>query len=100
MLPLGGRGKGPGLGLIPEATYGEELIPLAGMKSLLLFTDGIFEVENSDGETFLQNRLVRTVARTKGMDLEEMLDFILSEVKGFTEGGGFDDDVCLLGMSL
>ena len=100
LLPLGGRGKGPGLGLIPEAVYGEESIPLEGVKKLLLFTDGIFEVENSDGDAFLQNRLVRTVAEMKGRDLEEMLDYILSKVKGFTEGGGFDDDVCLLGMSL
>lgn len=100
LLPLGGRGKGPGLGLLGEAQYGEESIPLAGVKTLLLFTDGIYEVENSDGEAFLQNRLVQTVNRARGSVLEEQLDTILGEVKGFTEGGGFDDDVCLLGMSL
>lgn len=100
LLSLGGRGKGPGLGLLPDAEYGEESIPLAGVKKLLLFTDGIYEVENADGEAFLQNRLVRTVSKAKGKSLEEMLDSILSEVKVFTEGGGFDDDVCLLGMSL
>ena len=100
LLPLGGRGKGPGLGLLPQATYGVESIPLEGIKTLLLFTDGIYEVENLEGEAFLQNRLVKTVDRTCGSDLEEQLDTILSEVKIFTEGGGFDDDVCLLGMSL
>ena len=99
LLPLGGRGKGPGLGLLPEANYGVESIPLKGVKTLLLFTDGIYEVENSDGEAFLQNRLVQTVGRVCGNDLEGQLDAILSEVKSFTEGGGFDDDVCLLGMS-
>lgn len=100
LLPLGGRGKGPGLGLLANAEYGEESIPLEGVKNLLLFTDGIYEVENSDGEAFLQNRLVRTVSSAKGKNLEETLDSILSEVRVFTEGGGFDDDVCLLGMSL
>ncbi|MGJ8724846.1 MAG: SpoIIE family protein phosphatase [Roseibacillus sp.] len=100
LLPLGGRGKGPGLGLLPEASYGVESVPLQGVKTLLLFTDGIYEVENSDGEAFLQNRLVQTVGRAHGADLEKQLDAILYEVKGFTEGGGFDDDVCLLGMSL
>lgn len=98
LLPLGGRGKGPGLGLLPNASYGVESIPLEGVKSLLLFTDGIYEVENSEGEAFLQNRLVQTVSRAAGNDLEKMLDAILYEVKGFTEGEGFDDDVCLLGM--
>lgn len=100
LLPLGGRGKGAGLGLLADAEYGAEAIPLEGVKTLLLFTDGIYEVENSDGEAFLQNRLVQTVKRARGNDLEELLDTILSEVKGFTEGGGFDDDVCLLGMRL
>ncbi len=100
LLPLGGRGKGPGLGLLPDATYGVESVPLEGVKSLLLFTDGIYEVENPEGEAFLQNRLVRTVTKASGDDLEEMLDTILSEVKSFTEGEGFDDDVCLLGMML
>ncbi len=100
LLPLGGRGKGPGLGLLPEANYGVESIPMEGVKTLLLFTDGIYEVENSDGEAFLQNRLVQTVKRARAEDLETQLDTILSEVKSFTEGGGFDDDVCLLGMKL
>ncbi|GHC50119.1 SpoIIE family protein phosphatase [Roseibacillus persicicus] len=100
LMPLGGRGKGAGLGLLPDAEYGEESIPLEGVKNILLFTDGIYEVENSDGEAFLQNRLVQTVKRARRMPLEEQLDTILAEVKSFTEGGGFDDDVCLLGMSL
>lgn len=100
LLPLGGRGKGPGLGLIPNAEYGSESIPLAGIENILLFTDGIFEVENSMGEAFLQNRLVKTVAEARGKDLENMLDHILEKVKDFTSGDGFDDDVCLLGMRL
>ena len=100
LLPLGGRGKGPGLGLLPDAEFGVESIPLKGVKTLLLFTDGIYEVENSEGEAFLQNRLVQTVSQVQGKDLEKQLDAILSEVKSFTEGEGFDDDVCLLGMSL
>ena len=100
LLPLGGRGKGPGLGLLAGAEFGVLSIPLAGVKELLLFTDGIYEVENAEGEAFLQNRLVRTVGRVSGFELEKQLDAILSEVKSFTEGGGFDDDVCLLGMKL
>ena len=100
LLPLGGRGKGPGLGLLPHTNYGVETIPLKGVSKLLLFTDGIYEVENAEGEAFLQNRLVQTVKRSLDSDLEAQLDTILTEVKGFTESGSFDDDVCLLGMSL
>ena len=89
LLPLGGRGKGPGLGLLADAEYGVESIPLAGVMTLLLFTDGIYEVENAEGEAFLQNRLVRTVGKVRGAGLEEQLDAILSEVKSFHRRGWF-----------
>jgi sigma-B regulation protein RsbU (phosphoserine phosphatase) len=100
LFPLEACGKGPGLGLIPDAKYGEESVPSEGVRNILLFTDGIFEVENSDGEAFLQNRLVETVGAGKDRKLEDLLDYILGEVKDFTSGDGFDDDVCLLAMSL
>ncbi|MEM9081456.1 MAG: SpoIIE family protein phosphatase [Verrucomicrobiota bacterium] len=101
LLPLGGRGKGPGLGLLDDAEYGTEVFPMDGVKSVLLFTDGIYEVENSAGEAFLQNRLVKTVGQVAvDADLEVLLDTILGRVKEFASSGGFDDDVCLVGMRL
>ena len=100
LLPLEKPSKGPGLGLLKDAKYGVQSIPLEGVRSLLLFTDGIYEVENPEGEAFLQNRLVETVNQSSSSDLEKQLDSILDEVKRFTEGEGFDDDVCLLGMML
>lgn len=95
-----GKGRGPGLGLFNEAKFVVGEIPLAGVRSLLLFTDGIYEVENSEGEAFLPQRLVQTVDESPSADLESELDQILEVVKSFAEGGEFDDDVCLLGMML
>ena len=92
--------RGPGLGLFDAAKYGVNSISLEGVKSLLLFTDGIYEVENASGEAFLTERLLKTVESASGEDLEGQLELILEEVKGFAEGGEFDDDVCLLGMML
>lgn len=100
LLPLGGRGKGPGLGLFGEAEYGEEKIALDAVEELLLFTDGIFEVENSSGEAFLQNRLVQTVKTWRGKPMEELLDGVLEQVRGFAADNEFDDDVCLLAMKI
>ncbi|MDP0490337.1 MAG: SpoIIE family protein phosphatase [Verrucomicrobiota bacterium JB023] len=100
LLPLGGRGKGPGLGLLPDASYGELSVPLEGVDHLLLFTDGIYEVENESGEAFLQNRLVKTVREAGQQDLEGLLDHVLESVQKFAVDGEFDDDVCLLGMSM
>ena len=99
-LPFEEKGSGPGLGLFEQAQFPPAEIPLQGVRSLLLFTDGIYEVENSEGEAFLPKRLVKTVDETSSTDLEKELDQILKEVKSFAEGGEFDDDVCLLGMMM
>src|SRR5690606_18886661 len=47
------REKGPGLGLVAKADYPAGEVPLDGVSRLLLFTDGILEAENPDGEPFL-----------------------------------------------
>ena len=92
--------KGPGLGLIAKAHYPSGTVSLAEVNRLLLFTDGILEAENDEGEPFLEQRLLETAEDCRGESLEDMLDFVLSRVLQYSDGHHFDDDVCLLGMEL
>ncbi len=100
VLPMGGRGAGAALGLFQQSEYETRSMKLDGVKQLLLFTDGIFEVENREGEAFLQNRLVQVVSEERCEGVEELLDRVLSRVLSFAQSSRFDDDVCLLGMEL
>lgn len=100
VLPLGGRGAGPGLGLFAEAEYETQRMKLDGIRQVLMFTDGIFEIENRAGEALLQNRLVRVVRDAESAGLEDLLGEVLERVLAFAETRQFDDDVCLLGMEL
>ena len=99
-LPLGGRGPGPGLGLFPDSEYESQSLSLAQVHCLLLFTDGILEVENKQGEAFLQNRLVKLVDECQADKIEDCLDGILGGVLSFAEHKRFDDDVCLLAAQI
>ncbi|MDB6078321.1 MAG: hypothetical protein JWO82_2068 [Akkermansiaceae bacterium] len=92
--------RGPGLGLIPKAEFPAGEIPLDQAKRLLLFTDGILEAENGDGEPFLENRLMEVVGQHAKGSLEDMMDALLDTVLGYSEHHHFDDDVCLLGMEV
>lgn len=92
--------KGPGLGLLAKAHYPSGKVSLAEVNRLLLFTDGILEAENDEGEPFLEKRLMETAEGCRGESLEGMLDFVLSRVLQYSDGHHFDDDVCLLGMEL
>ncbi len=92
--------KGPGLGLIRGAAYPVGELPLTDLDRLVLFTDGVLEAENRQGEPFFEKRLMEIVGSSAALPLEGMLDSILSSVLEFSEGKHFDDDVCLLGVEL
>lgn len=92
--------RGPALGLLPAASYGCGQIDLNGIRRILLYTDGVLEAENEEGEQFLENRLLGIAADDPDKSLDTWLDGILDTVLDFSEGHHFDDDVCLLGIEL
>ncbi len=100
VLPMGGRGKGAALGLFPEAEYETRTFELSQIKQLMLFTDGIIEVENREGEAFLQNRLVQAVSEGECIGVDALLDRVLDRVLSFAESQRFDDDVCVLAVEI
>jgi serine phosphatase RsbU (regulator of sigma subunit) len=65
-----------------------------------MFTDGILEAQNEEGECFFEERLLEAVADAPDGGLDELLDGILKRVLEFSESLHFDDDVCLLGLEL
>jgi phosphoserine phosphatase RsbU/P len=92
--------KGPGLGLMRNATYPNNEISLSEIDRMILFTDGVLEAENQSGEPFFENRLMEIIAAQATAPLEQLLDGILDSVLAFSEGQHFDDDVCLLGLDV
>ena len=92
--------KGPALGLIKDAAYPLQQMDLRDVRRLLLYTDGVLEAENDQGEQFLNSRLLELVNYKAGQSLEPWLDHIIDSVLDFSEGHHFDDDVCLLGVDI
>lgn len=92
--------RGPALGLLPAASYGCGQIDLNGIRRILLFTDGVLEAANKEGEQFLENRLLGIAGDDPDKHLDTWLDGILDTVLDFSDGHHFDDDVCLLGIEL
>ena len=92
--------RGPGLGLRRNAAYPVTTIPLDAIHRLILFTDGVLEAENHEGEPFFEKRLVEIIAAHAGDTLDHLLDDILDSVLAFSQARHFDDDVCLLGFEV
>jgi phosphoserine phosphatase RsbU/P len=93
-------GPGPALGLMPEFVYATARRPLAPGDAVLLFTDGIYEVEGSDGEQLGQDRLREAVAGRLAQPSGDVLDGLLAEVQAWRPPGigGLPDDVCLVAV--
>ena len=91
---------GAALGLFEKNEYVTGECSLAAGDLILLFTDGLFEIANADDEDYGQARLRAAVRGRMRQPLPELLDGVIADVREFSAGAEFDDDVCLLGMEV
>lgn len=90
--------SGPALGMFDERKYETSGVRLEQGDLVLLFTDGLFEVEGADGELFDQKKLMEVVREKMKLPPQALSEAIITEIKKFSATGKFSDDVCLLIM--
>ena len=91
---------GPPLGVRADAHYAVAHSSLIPGDLLLLFTDGLFEPVDAQGEAYGEDRLLEAVRRNLERPVDQLFDDIHLDVATFSAGNGFTDDVCLLGMEV
>lgn len=96
LTPRTKRGQ-PALGLFEEAEYMTTEVDVESGDLVMLFTDGLYEVHNTQEELYTQQMLQESVQRHLQMPASELFDAILNEIRQFSEAG-FSDDVCMVGM--
>jgi serine phosphatase RsbU (regulator of sigma subunit) len=69
---------------------------LAAGDILVLYTDGITEAEDSQGEEFGVERLSAVIRRDSSMSAEELMNSIFQSAEAFCQGVGFNDDATAL----
>jgi phosphoserine phosphatase RsbU/P len=87
---------GTPLGLISPVSYREAKIALEPGDTLIAFTDGFTESENSFEEQFGENRLIEAVQRSRGGPLPALVDEIYRSIEEWTGGGEPQDDMTLI----
>jgi serine phosphatase RsbU (regulator of sigma subunit) len=95
-IVVGGDPAGPAIGIIPTAQFKTTEAKLAPGDSLLFFTDGIIEVEASDGSQFGIEGLRESVRRNLDQPTESLLDAIVIDVCKFGASTVLTDDACLV----
>jgi sigma-B regulation protein RsbU (phosphoserine phosphatase) len=97
---IGAVAHGPALGLMEEARYRTGRSTLARRDLVMMFTDGIFEVDGADETLFGEERLLGAVRRRIHLPSEQLFEELLEEVREYSLSSQFEDDICLLGMEV
>ena len=99
-IMLGGGSVGPAIGIIPNAQFKTSEAKLGPGDLLLFFTDGIIEVEASDGSQFGIEGLQQSVRAHLNEPTDFLLDAIVSDVYAFGDSTVLTDDACLVTAEL
>jgi sigma-B regulation protein RsbU (phosphoserine phosphatase) len=89
---------GPGLGLFDEVNYSTSNSAFGQNDCILLFTDGLYEVESPAGEEFGLNSVVASLRSHSGLPAESIFNALLADACDFSGKQEFDDDVCIVAV--
>jgi len=85
------------LGILREHRWDNVTLPIESGDTLLLYTDGIVEARNADGEMFGQERLLQGMADAVDMELDALRDRLVESVQSHQGGDlGADDQTLIL----
>ncbi len=74
----------------------EVTLPLGAGDLVVLFTDGVTEAMNADGESFGEERLAALIEEHGDLPFEELRDRILREIRAFVAGTPQHDDMTMV----
>ena len=91
--------RGPALAIVEDAEYQTQEKTLCPGDTVLMYTDGLYEAESSEGEEFGEDRLLAAAGRFVGQPLGELFPSLVKVVEDFAGAAGLNDDVCLVGFT-
>ena len=92
--------SGPPLGMLEEAAWTVEHTQLEPGDQLVIYTDGLAEACNAEGEFFFRKRLRPLLRARAGDSCRDLRDALVAAVREFTEDAPPHDDITLLVLEL
>jgi sigma-B regulation protein RsbU (phosphoserine phosphatase) len=91
---------GAALGLAPDSMYRSSRTPIKAGDTILLFTDGLPEAPDKEGEEFGEERLLQTVRDNPHVDANHLTQIVVDALDTWTEGIALPDDLCLVSVEV
>jgi len=97
LVNVTGRSQ-PALGLFDDPPYQTTELTLVSGDFVMLFTDGLYEVQGLNEELYTQERMMMDVQNLLSKPNRDLFDELLEAIRAFSVSHEFDDDVCIVGM--
>ncbi|MCF7817365.1 MAG: SpoIIE family protein phosphatase [Kiritimatiellales bacterium] len=91
--------RGPALAIDPDPLYPTTEKTIQPGDSVVMFTDGLYEVAGADGEELGEERLLQHARQHAGLPLADLFPALIDDTRRYSATGTLDDDVCLVGFT-
>jgi phosphoserine phosphatase RsbU/P len=88
------------LGVIENTVYDRECVCLNANDSLFLYTDGVLEARNKNGQLFGMDQLLNVLNRNSGGSAQEIKTAALDSLLEFSGGKFEHDDVTMMALKV
>ncbi|MCF7957033.1 MAG: SpoIIE family protein phosphatase [Phycisphaerae bacterium] len=86
------------IGINPKAEYTLKTMQLQAGEKLIMYTDGVLEAIDVQGNAFGQAGLLETLVRNRELAVDEMLEMIMKSLDNWVSHVNLKDDVSLVGL--
>jgi serine phosphatase RsbU (regulator of sigma subunit) len=87
---------GPVIGLLEHAPYDQEMVRLSPGDTVIIFSDGVSEALNNDGEEYGDSRLLEAIDDSGALSAAAVVDRLIASVRTFTRGAPQSDDITVM----
>ncbi len=84
------------IGFSATSSYEQETVLLHPGDIICAFTDGVFEVQNPEGEEFGEQAIVEFMRKNSGLSAAELSSGLYKKIKNFSKDTSFRDDFTIL----
>jgi serine phosphatase RsbU (regulator of sigma subunit) len=92
------RAGDPALGVIPGRKFSERAVTIRELETLFIYTDGITEAFNRDGELFATGRLLNIAERYAASAPQALVLGVIGSIEAFSAGTVQSDDITCLAV--
>ncbi|EKQ70646.1 serine phosphatase RsbU, regulator of sigma subunit [Leptolyngbyaceae cyanobacterium JSC-12] len=84
------------IGMMPDTKFVNQRCDIESASTLYVFSDGIYEIMQPDGEVWGLDQFVELLAKNRTNINKQGLDYVLGHIKSLSGNDALDDDLSLL----